>query len=98
MFLIALSDWFIFHESCVLFILLIMNLLSSNCRGAINPNFGIVVSDMIRRYHLAILIISETKVSGDRAKDIIDRIPMDGAIATNSIGLSRGLWMLWDLS
>nr|POE76376.1 hypothetical protein CFP56_38007 [Quercus suber] len=73
-----------------------MNILSWNCRGAINPNFGTVVSEMIRKLHPAILIISETKVSGVRAKGIIDRIPMDGVIVANSIGLSRGLWVLWD--
>lgn len=94
MFLITYFDWFIFPKSCVLFILLIRNMLGWNCRSAIIPNFGIVASDMIRRYHLSILIISETKVSGDRAKGIIDKFPMDGAIVANSIGLSRGLWML----
>ena len=38
----------------------------------------------------------ETKVSGDRAKSITDRLPMDGAILVNNIGLSGGLWVLWD--
>ena len=38
----------------------------------------------------------ETKVSGNRAKSIADRLPMDGAILVNNIGLSGGLWVLWD--
>nr|XP_023927086.1 uncharacterized protein LOC112038505 [Quercus suber] len=38
----------------------------------------------------------ETKVCGDRAKRIVDRIHMDEAIIANSIGLSGGLWLLWD--
>lgn len=71
-------------------------MLSWNCRGAINPNFGSVVSNMIRKHRPAIMIISETKVCGDKAKGIIDRLPMDGANVANSIGLSGGLWVLWD--
>lgn len=71
-----------------------MNMLSWNCRGAINPNFVSVISDMILKFHPTIMIVSETKVCGDRAKGIIDRLSMDGAIVANSIGLSRGLWVL----
>lgn len=36
------------------------------------------------------------KVSGDRARSIVDRLPMDGAIFVNNIGLTSGLWVLWD--
>ncbi|XP_075662889.1 uncharacterized protein LOC142632339 [Castanea sativa] len=42
------------------------------------------------------MVIEETKVSCDRAKRISDRINLDGAIFANSIGLFRGLWVLWD--
>ena len=44
------------------------------------------------------MIIMETKVCGDRAGRIVDRLPMDGANIANSIGLSGGLWLLWDSS
>ena len=40
------------------------------------------------------MIIIENKVSVDRAKEIIDRHPLDGVIITNSIGLYGGLWVL----
>lgn len=73
---------------------LIMNMLIWNCRGARNPNFCTIVSDMIRRHCPAILIITETKLSGDRAQRIIDRLPLDGAIVANSLGRSGGLWYL----
>ena len=39
----------------------------------------------------------ETKIGGDRAREISDRLPFDGAIHTETIGLARGLWMLWNL-
>ena len=74
-----------------------MNMLIWNFWGAIRPTFCNVVSDMIRRHFPAIMIIIETKVSADRAKEIIDRHPLDGVIITNSIGLYGSLWVLWDI-
>ncbi|XP_023917864.2 uncharacterized protein LOC112029415 [Quercus suber] len=53
---------------------------------------------MVPVHSPAIMIIMETKVCGDRARRIVDRLPMDGAIIANSIGLSSGLWLLWDSS
>lgn len=93
MFLIILSN---LPLMVILLFLLIMNILIWNCRGANNPNFCNNVSDMIRRHYLAIMIITETNLSGDRAKGIIDRLPMDGVIVANSFGWSGGLWLLWD--
>ena len=73
-----------------------MNMLIWNCRGALNPNFHNLFSNLICKHYPAILVIMETKVSGNRAKSIADRLPMDGAILVNNIGLSGGLWVLWD--
>ncbi|XP_075654647.1 uncharacterized protein LOC142624782 [Castanea sativa] len=42
------------------------------------------------------LIITETKVSGSRVKEISDRLQFDGAFHANNIGYSGGLWLLWD--
>ena len=66
-----------------------------NCRSALNLNFLSLVSDWIHKHYLAILVIMETKVSGDRARSIVDRLPMDEAILVNNIGLTGGLWVLW---
>ena len=80
-----------------LYFLLNMNIVSWNCRGALNPSFNNnFVLDLVQAHSPAILIVSKTKVSGVRAKDIIDRLPFDGAIHANNIGLTRGLWVLWD--
>ena len=67
-----------------------------NFWGAINPTFCNVVSDMIRSHYPVIMIITETKMSGDRAKGIIDKHPLHGVIIANSIGLFGDLWVLWD--
>ena len=72
--------------SCV-----IMNTLIWNCRGALSPIFCNNIKDMVRIHSPAIMIIMETKVCGDRARRIVDRLPMDEAIIANSIGLSGGL-------
>ena len=70
-----------------------MNMLIWNCRSASNLNFCNNVSDMIRRHCPAIMIFSETKLSGDRAIRIIDKLPLDGAIVANSFGQSSGAWL-----
>ena len=45
-----------------------------------------------------IMVIGETKVSGERAKRISNRINLDGAIFANFVGLFAGLWVLWDFN
>ena len=37
----------------------------------------------------------ETRIGGDRAKEITDRLPFDDAICTDTIGYVGGLWLLW---
>ena len=38
----------------------------------------------------------ETKLGGDKAREITDCLPFDGAIHTNTIGYIGGLWLLWN--
>ena len=73
-----------------------MNLIIWNCRGTFNPTFCNNVIELTRIYNPAILILTETKASGDTTKRIVARLPFDGAIFANTIGLSGGLWLLWD--
>lgn len=35
-------------------------------------------------------------MGGDKAKDIIDRLPFDGALHADTIGYSGGIWVLWN--
>ena len=73
-----------------------MNMLIWNCRGVLNPTFCDVVNDLIQMHSPAIMVVGETKVCGERANRISGRINLDRAIFANSIGLSGGLWILWD--
>lgn len=73
-----------------------MNTVIWNCRGAINPSFQSFVNDMTQIQSPVIMVITETKVSGPRAKEITDRLHFDGAIHANNFGFTGGLWVLWD--
>lgn len=50
---------------------------------------------MVVNHHLAIMVIMETRVGGDRAERIIEGLPFYGFFATNTIGYAEGLWLLW---
>ncbi|XP_023878931.2 uncharacterized protein LOC111991384 [Quercus suber] len=64
--------------------------------GTLNPTFYTNVIDLACIHYLAILILTKTKASGDRAKRIANRLLFHEAIFANAIGLSSGLWIFWD--
>ena len=76
--------------------LFIMNIIIWNSRGALKPNFQNHVRELARSHDLAIFVVMETKLGGERAREIIDRLPFDGAIHTDTIGYAGGLWLLWN--
>lgn len=43
----------------------------------------------------SIMMITETRVGGDRAAGIIEGLPFDGFITTSTIGYAGGFWVLW---
>ena len=43
----------------------------------------------------SIMVITETRVGSSRAEKIIDGLPFDGFITTDTIGYAGGLWILW---
>ena len=75
---------------------LIMNIIIWNSRGSLKPNFQNYVRELAQDHDLAIMVIMETKIGGERAKEITDRLPFDMAIHTDTIGYSGGLWLLWN--
>ena len=72
-----------------------MNVLMWNCRGALNPDFKKRVFKMAVNYLPSIMVIAETRVGGSRAERIIEGLPFDGFIITETIGYAGGLWILW---
>ncbi|XP_030958722.1 uncharacterized protein LOC115980633 [Quercus lobata] len=73
-----------------------MNILIWNSRGALKPSFQTDIHELARRHNPAILVVMETKLGGSKAKEVSDRLPFDGAILTETIGFTGGLWLLWN--
>ena len=74
----------------------IMNVIIWNCRGALKPNFQNHVRELVRNHNLAILVVMETRIGGERARGITNRLPFENVVHTNTIVLAKGLWMLWN--
>ncbi|KAK9984570.1 hypothetical protein SO802_034095 [Lithocarpus litseifolius] len=64
--------------------------------GALKPSFQTHVRELVRNHNPAILVLMETRVGGERAREISGRLPYDNAIHTNTIEYAGGLWMLWN--
>ena len=74
-----------------------MNIIVWNCRGARKPSFQKYVRDLVRSHDPAILVVMETRFGGERAREITEKLPFDGAIHTDTIGYVGGLWVLWNV-
>ena len=73
-----------------------MNFIIWNSRGVLKPYFQDHIRNVDQEHNPAILVVMETKLGGDKAKAITNRLPFDSAIHTNTIELSGGLWLLWN--
>ena len=74
----------------------IMNSIIWNCRGASKPSFQKRVREMIQKHNLVILVVMETRVGGNKAREITERLPFDGAIRSDAVGFAGGIWVLWN--
>ena len=72
-----------------------MNILLWNYRGALNADFARRIYEMAVNYSPSIMVLTETRVGGERAARIIEKLPFDGSFATDTIGYAGGLWLLW---
>ena len=59
------------------------------------PLFRKTVMDLVDWHNPIIMVITETKVSGVRAIEIIETLPFDDAVVTDTIGFTGGIWLLW---
>ena len=73
-----------------------MNIIVGNCRGAHSPNFGCDIADLVKDYLPTMMIVTKTRVGGERAKTITDRLLFDGAIQADTMGYAGGIWLLWN--
>ncbi|KAK7848986.1 putative mediator of rna polymerase ii transcription subunit 37c [Quercus suber] len=73
----------------------IMNILIWNCRGAMKPQFRKTVMDLVEWHDPILMVITETRMSGARAEEVIEALPFDGAAVADTIGFAGGIWLLW---
>ena len=73
----------------------IMNILIWYCKGLMKPTFKKIILDLVEWHKPAIFVITQTRIYGNRADDIIRRLPFDGAYSTETIGHARRIWLLW---
>ena len=50
----------------------------------------------MNNHNPAMMMITKTRIGGDQARGIIDKLPFDGPIHTETIGYVGGLWLLWN--
>ena len=51
---------------------------------------------MVANHRPLIMVIMETRVGGERAEKIIEGLPFDGFITTDTIAYAGCLWILWN--
>ena len=59
------------------------------------PTFKKTVMDLVEWHQPVIFVITETRIDGPRADEIIRRLPFDGAYSTETIGHAGEIWLLW---
>lgn len=52
--------------------------------------------DMMTNSNPDILVVTETRVGGDKVKEITNKLIFYGAVHTDTIGYAGGLWLLWN--
>uniref|UniRef100_A0A2N9ERH6 CCHC-type domain-containing protein n=1 Tax=Fagus sylvatica TaxID=28930 RepID=A0A2N9ERH6_FAGSY len=72
-----------------------VNILTWNCRGVLNPCFRKALLNTLNINNPDILILTETRLGGDRAAELARSFPLDGFLCTNTIGFAGGIWILW---
>lgn len=59
------------------------------------PLFRKTVMDLVDWHSPIVMVITETRLSEVRANEIIETLPFNGAVVTDTIGFASGIWLLW---
>lgn len=79
-------------------LVVMMNWLIWNCRGAGKRNFANLIKDCKRMYNLGFLAILEPRIGGDKADKVIKLLGFDNVVKIDPIGFSGGIWCCWNTS
>lgn len=52
--------------------------------------------DMKNSHNPDLVILTKTRLSGDRASSIISNLGFEGFFKVDAMGFSRGIWVLWN--
>ncbi|OMO65780.1 reverse transcriptase [Corchorus capsularis] len=73
-----------------------MKILLWNVRGAGNNDFLRNIRELIRSHRPSLVGIMETRVSNERADDIIRRVGYQNSTRVDGLGFADGIWLLWN--
>lgn len=75
---------------------LIMNILSWNVRGIGGANFKRVFCELISTHNPDIIILTKTRISDERANNIIASLGFERYFKVDAMEFSGGIWILWN--
>ncbi|KAF7833415.1 reverse transcriptase [Senna tora] len=87
-------DLFLVNED--LSFLLKMNILAWNVRGAGGADFRRVFRETVAIHQPDAVILTETRVSGERANGIINSLGFEHTYKVDTMGFAGGIWVLWN--
>ncbi|KAI9124844.1 hypothetical protein K1719_004171 [Acacia pycnantha] len=64
-------------------------------QGAANADLGRQLRFLISKYHIKLLVLVETKTSGEKCLKLRRRIGFDSSFVEEASGFSGGIWVLW---
>ncbi|KAI9116909.1 hypothetical protein K1719_011908, partial [Acacia pycnantha] len=64
-------------------------------QGAANADLGRQLRFLISKYHIKLLVLVETKTSGEKCLKLRRKIGFDSSVVEEAQGFSGGIWVLW---
>lgn len=72
-----------------------VNILFWNTRGTLNAGFRRTIMDLIKNHRPDILVLLETKISGNKADSVINSLGYANHMKSDAIGFRGGIWISW---
>ena len=73
-----------------------MKIMTWNCRGAASVPFGRTLREMVTQYKAEVVILLETRCSGEAIPHIIRRMNFKNFIIEEAHGFAGGIWIMWN--
>ena len=68
-----------------------LNILIWNCRGAAKRSLPSLIKDLISKHGFSILVLLETRVSGEKADNVVKRLNFDGNFKADANSFAGGI-------